>query len=87
MDVTPLTPELRRRLRIQDPRITGLVITGVADDSPFRERLAANVVILEVNRSAVPDLATARAKLVPGRNLLAIYDGRGIRFVVVTVPK
>jgi Do/DeqQ family serine protease len=87
VDVTSLTPEMRRRLGIQDPRIKGLVITSVSEESPFRDRLAASMVILEVNRSPVPDLAAARAKLVPGRNLLAVYDGRAIRFVVVTVPK
>jgi serine protease Do/serine protease DegQ len=87
VDVTSLMPEMRRRLGIQDPRIKGLVITSVSEESPFRDRLAVSMVILEVNRSPVPDLGTARAKLVPGRNLLAVYDGRAIRFVVVTVTK
>ena len=87
VDVMPLTPEVRRRLGIQDTRITGLVITSVADDSPFRDRLAPSMVILEVNRFPVPDLRSARERLVPGRNLLAIFDGRAIRFVVVNVTK
>jgi serine protease Do/serine protease DegQ len=87
VDVMPLTPEVRRRLGIQDTRITGLVITSVADDSPFRDRLAASMVVLEVNRSPVRDLAAAREKLVPGRNLLAVFDGRAIRFVVVNVTR
>jgi Do/DeqQ family serine protease len=87
IEVTPLTPELRRRLRIQDTRITGLVISSVAEDSPYRDRLAPNMVILELNRSPVPDLRSAREKLVRGRNLLAVYDGRSIRFVVVNVPR
>jgi hypothetical protein len=63
------------------------VITSIADDSPFRDRLAASMIILELNRSPVSDLSSAREKLVPGRNLLAVYDGRAVRFVVVTVPK
>jgi serine protease Do/serine protease DegQ len=87
VDVMPLTPEVRRRLGIQDTRITGLVITSVADDSPYRDRLAPSMVILELNRSPVPDLRTAREKLVSGRNLLAVYDGRSIRFVVVNVTR
>jgi S1-C subfamily serine protease len=87
VDVMPLTPEVRRRLGIQDTRITGLVITSVADDSPYRDRLAASMVILEVNRSPVPDLRSAREKLVTGRNLLAVFDGRAIRFVVVNVVR
>ncbi len=85
VDVTPLTPETRRRLGLNDPRINGLVITDVADDSPFRDRLATNMVILELNRAPVTDVRSARERLVPGRNLLAIYDGRSVRFVVVTV--
>ena len=87
VDVMPLTAEVRRRLGIQDTRINGLVVTSVADDSPHRDRLAPNMVILELNRSPVRDLATAREKLVSGRNLLAIFDGRAIRFVVVNVTR
>jgi hypothetical protein len=45
------------------------------------------MVILELNRAPVPDLRSAREKLVTGRNLFAVYDGRGIRFVVVNVLK
>lgn len=87
IDVAPLTPEWRRRIGIRDARITGLVITEVAPDSPYRGQLAANMVILELNRSPVPDLRTAREKLVPGRNLLAVYDGRAIRYVVVALQR
>jgi serine protease Do/serine protease DegQ len=87
VDVEPLTPEVRRRAGLTDPRIRGLLITGVAEDSPYRDRLAPNMVILEVNRVAVPDLRTARERLVPGRNLLAVFDGRAIRFVVVSLTR
>ncbi len=87
IDVAPLTPEMRRRIGIRDARITGLVITEVAPDSPYRSQLAPNMVILELNRSAVPDLRTAREKLTPGRNLLAVYDGRAIRYVVVALQR
>ena len=87
IDVTPLTPEARRRLGIRDARITGLLITDVAEDSPFRDRLAPNMIILELNRAPVTDLRSAREKLQSGRNLLAIFDGRAIRYVVVTVQR
>ena len=87
VDVMPLTPEVRRRLGIQDTRVTGLVITSVDKDSPYRDRLAPNMVILELNRSPVPDLRSARERLVTGRNLLAVYDGRSVRFVVVNVMR
>ncbi|MEO6245615.1 MAG: Do family serine endopeptidase [Opitutaceae bacterium] len=87
VDVAPLTAEARRRLGIRDQRITGLLITGVAKESPFRDQLAPNMIILELNRSPVPDLSGAREKLVAGRNLLAIFDGRSVRYVVVSVTK
>jgi serine protease Do/serine protease DegQ len=85
VDVTPLTPEIRRRIGLNDPRVTGLLITKVASDSPHRDRLAEDMVILELNRSPVPDLRTAREKVRPDRNLLAIFDGRAVRYVVITV--
>lgn len=85
IDVTPLTPETRRRLGLNDPRISGLVVTKVAPDSPYRDRLAENMVILELNRSPVPDLRTAREKIRSGRNLLAVFDGRAIRYLVLSV--
>lgn len=84
VEVAPLTAELRRRLRLGDPRVNGLVITKVSERSPFRDRLAPNMVILEVNRRGVSELNAARQLLQPGQNLLAVYDGRGVRFVVVT---
>ena len=87
VNVTALTPEHRRSLRISDPRINGLIITDVAEDSPYRDRLAPNMVILEVNRGAVSDLRTARERLVAGRNLLAVLAGGTIRFVVVTLQR
>jgi hypothetical protein len=42
---------------------------------------------LQINRGDVTDLRTARERIAPGRNLLAVFDGRAIRFVVVTVPR
>jgi serine protease Do/serine protease DegQ len=85
VDVTPLSPDMRRRLGIYDQRVNGLVITDVADDSPYRDRLAANMVILELNRAPALDLRTARERLQSGRNLLAVYDRGQVRFIVVNV--
>jgi S1-C subfamily serine protease len=87
VDVVTLTPEMRRRLGIRDARITGLLITDVSPNSPYRGVLAPNMVILELNRAAVPDLRAARERLQSGRNLLMIYDGRTIRPVVVTLQR
>ena len=88
VNVTPLVPEVRRKLGIADARVTGLVITDVAEDSPFRERLAADLVIMEINRTPVTDLVTAKAALNPPgqRNLFAVYYRGSARFVAVTIP-
>ena len=85
VDVEPLSPEARRRLGLNDPRISGLVITRVAEDSPYRDRLVKGLVILELNRGPVPDLKSARERVRLGRNLVAVFDGRGVRDVVVNV--
>ena len=89
VNVTPLVPDLRRKLGIADQRVTGLVVTSVADDSPFRDRLATDVVIMEINRTPVDTLAAATAALNPPgqRNLFAVYYRGSARFVAITVPK
>lgn len=85
VEAAPLTPEVRRRLGLNDSRIAGLVVTRVSEDSPHRGRLAEGMVILEINRAPVPDLAAGRERIRSGRNLIAVFDGRGIRYLVITV--
>jgi Do/DeqQ family serine protease len=83
VDVKPLGSEDRKRLGI-DARVTGLLITDIADDSPYRDRLAPNAVIMEINRTPVRTLEDARQLIQPGRNLLAIFYRGAARFVVIT---
>jgi Do/DeqQ family serine protease len=85
VNVKALTADDRRRLAI-DTRVTGLIVTEVAEDSPFREHLAPNVVIMEIGRTPLTDLAQARSLIQPGRNLLAIYYRGNVRFIVLNVP-
>ena len=89
INVDPLTPELRRKLGIFDQRVTGLAVTEVAEDSPFRERIATDVVIMEINRTPVTDMASAKAALNPPgeRNLFFVYYRGATRFVAITIPK
>ncbi|HVS52206.1 MAG TPA: Do family serine endopeptidase [Opitutaceae bacterium] len=83
VNVKALTNEDRRRLDI-DARITGLLITDVDDHSPFAEQLAPNSVIVELNRSPVTDLTTAKQLLnQPGNNLLLLYSRGGLRYVAL----
>jgi serine protease Do/serine protease DegQ len=83
--VKPLAPEDRRRFSI-DNRVSGLLVTDVAEDSPFRDRLAPGAVIMEINRTPVTEIAAAREALLlqPSRALLAVYYRGAINFVVVT---
>jgi len=86
VDAVALTDELRRKLEL-DSGVNGVVVTTVAKDSPFAERLAVNMVIAEIGRVPVSDLPTARALLRPGRHLLFVYDHGGQEFVPIIVPE
>jgi len=77
--------DARRRLDLDD-RVTGLVVTEVAPDSPYVEKLIPNMVIIEINRVPASNLNVARAALVKGRsNLLLIYFRGGYRYIPVPV--
>lgn len=84
VEATPLTEDLRRRLNL-DSRITGLVITNVAPDSPYADRLVPNVVLVEINRSPVVDLNGAREQLRTGRNLLLVFYRGVFRYLTLTI--
>lgn len=84
--VKALTNEDRRRLNIES-RIDGLLVTAVADDSPYHESLIANMVIMEINRTPVTDLAAARSLVRPDRNLVAFYYRNAVRIVVLNAEK
>lgn len=81
---TPLTPELRTRLRIPD-RLDGMVITEIAEDSPYIDRLAPNLLITQIDRQEVSDLETARSLLTPGRHLLIVFYRGAMRLVNIEV--
>jgi serine protease Do/serine protease DegQ len=85
VEATKLTDDLRRRLNI-DPRVEGLLITNVDDRSPYADRLAPNVVIMEINRIPVTDVATTKELLRLGeRNLLLIFYRGGYRYLPLVV--
>lgn len=81
VNVQPLSPELRRELRVDD-RVEGIVITELADRSPYAGVFPVGCVIEQINRIPVTDAASARAALRSGRNMAFIHY-RGIyRYVV-----
>ena len=68
----PLDDESRRQ--IGAPRdLSGVIITEIAETSPYANRLVAGMVVVEINREAVSDLETAQQLLKPGRNLLMVF--------------
>lgn len=84
IEVTPLTPESRRRLNIPE-RLNGLLVTAVDEDSDYADRFAPDVLILQIDREDVSDLETARKALTPGRHMLFVYFRGALRVVGVEV--
>ncbi|MFZ1056126.1 MAG: Do family serine endopeptidase [Opitutaceae bacterium] len=83
VEVGKLTDDVRRHLNI-DNRVTGLVITKVDEKSDYAQDLPLGAVIVEINRAPVEDIATAKALLHPGRNLLLVYYQGVQQYRVVT---
>jgi membrane-associated protease RseP (regulator of RpoE activity) len=84
VEVTPLTQEARRRLNIP-ARLNGLLVTTVSEDSEYADRLAPDVLILQIDREDVIDLESARKALTPGRHMLFVYFRGALRVVGVEV--
>ncbi|MEO7597786.1 MAG: Do family serine endopeptidase, partial [Opitutus sp.] len=80
VSVTPLNQETRRRLNIP-ARLNGLLITSVDDNSDYADRLATDVLILQIDREDVSDLDSARKALTPGRHMLFVYFRGALRVV------
>lgn len=81
--VSPMTEDLRRELHIDDRVDGGVIVTEVAEDSPYRDILPQGAVIEQLNRVPVTDLASAKRVLRDGRNLIFYYY-RGVRrFITV----
>lgn len=82
--VAPLTRELRREFRVDD-RVDGVLITEIADKSPYREVLPQGAVIEQINSVLVTDLATAKRALRDGRNRALVYYRGVYRYIMFTV--
>jgi len=84
VDVTPLTGELRMRFRIPT-RFDGLMIRSVDKESPYADTLVPDVLIVQIDREDVTDLASAKSALTPGRHLLYVYYRGALRVVRIEV--
>jgi serine protease Do/serine protease DegQ len=78
--VAKVDDDQRSAFRLPD-EVDGLVVTDVASDSPFGERFHTGMVIVQLNRTPVDDVAGARALLRPGRNFCLVWDRGGFRYV------
>ena len=79
--VSPLTPELRKELRIDD-RVDGIVITDIDNNSVYRDNFPQGAVIEQLNRVPVTDLASAKRALRDGRNIALIYYRGVFRYLM-----
>ncbi len=86
VQVTRLTDEVRAQFSIPGS-IDGLLVTEVEPRSPYADRFAPNMLILEINREPVTSVASAKAALRPAsRNLIYIYFRGAVRAMTVVVP-
>ena len=84
LQVAPLDDDARKQFRI-DERVEGLLITGIDDNSPYRENFRAGAVIEQLNRMPVADLATAKKALRDGRNIALVYYRGVYRYIIFHV--
>jgi Do/DeqQ family serine protease len=84
VDVSPLTGETRRRLAIPS-RFNGLLVTAVAEDSPYREQLIPNILIVQIDREDVTDLVSAKAALTPGRHMMYVFYRGSLRVIRIEI--
>jgi Do/DeqQ family serine protease len=84
VEVAPLSAETRRRLNIPN-RLNGVIVSAVDDDSPYADRLTADVLILQIDREDVIDVEGARRALTPGRHMLFVYFRGALRVVGIEV--
>jgi serine protease Do/serine protease DegQ len=78
--VARVDDDARHTFRLPDD-IDGLVVTEVAESSPFHERFRPGMVIMQINRTPVEDAAGARAHLRKGRNFCLVWERGGYRYV------
>ena len=84
VSVEPLSDETRKQFRVDD-RVEGLVVTEMADNSPFQESFRQGAVIEQINRVPVTDLASAKKAIRSGRNIALVYYRGVYRYIIFQV--
>lgn len=82
--VEPINDEMRRRLGVPS-NLNGLAVVEVAADSPHARRFSVGMVVVEINRTAVADVAEARRLLRRGNNLVMVYFRGAFRPIAVPI--
>jgi len=65
--------------------VDGVLITEIAENSPYREILPQGAVIEQINSVLVTDLATAKRALRDGRNRALVYYRGVYRYIMFTI--
>ncbi|RME22893.1 MAG: DegQ family serine endoprotease, partial [Deltaproteobacteria bacterium] len=86
MRLRPLTPEIARRLGV-DERLKGLVVEEIEPDSPAAGMVREGDIILEVNRKRVTSVADLRKALKRGGNRLLLRIQRGTAQLFLVISK
>jgi serine protease Do/serine protease DegQ len=79
--VEPVSADTRKAFRI-DENVEGLVITELAENSPFQEIFRQGAVIEQINQTPVADLAAAKKALRDGRNIALVYFRGSYRYII-----
>ena len=82
--VERVSPAVRQRLGLPE-NVGGLVVTEVDSRSDYARQFVHGMVIIEINREPVDNVAGARALLRQGRNLFLVYHRGAMRFLPVAV--
>ncbi len=90
LEIGSLSPELRRRLQVPDD-LKGVVVNGVAMNSPLRGFLQRGDVIISINRKSInntDDYMSASKELKKGQKLLLhVWRGGGAVYLVTRLPE
>lgn len=83
--VKTIDEELRSQFKLDKRVEGGVVITEINEESPYADILVPGLVIVEINRRPVTDVASAAAAIKPGLNALLVQYRGVLRYVTINV--
>ncbi len=85
VEVAMLDEPLAQQYRVPE-RVAGLVVTNVANSSPYAPNLRQGMVILEINDREITSISDARELLRSGVNKLYIFTQGRTGYLAVRIP-